>query len=334
MYNAGVDAHSAFVASGGVKGESGYTFKDTDSAKEALAALDLKLPDLATDRPINVKLKGEEIAVSADRVEGETPDGWATTQRKLSAIYTMPKPPVDEDGGEFDDLVRRVINDDDGIFKDGGYLTKTMEGDWTESSPGGAKGVLMSAGLARRTLRGRWVVSTAAPGAKSTNRSSLHSCQAANGTSGARPFAIGPATWRATPSTGTASSIIAAKAWTTWCSTMNGVTWPGSNPAATIYGGTPLPCSSTPSKNFPMCFSFPKGRKVRARAKARSTVRVDVLFTRGSVECKLALTQDFNLRLAGSVLCYLEEVQLNSGSYTSHQTMAGLAAHQHSADAV
>ena len=122
VFNALPNIRTACLAAGAVEGDGMFTFAQVEQAQAALHSLGLDLPDLE-DRSVNVTVKQGRLCVVAERTKKETPPGWATTTRKLSVSYPLPSP-SSEGECEFDYVVRAVRNDDDGIDKDGGYLSR------------------------------------------------------------------------------------------------------------------------------------------------------------------------------------------------------------------
>src|SRR5208337_759609 len=47
----------------------------------------------------------------------------------------------------WDDAIRHIVNNDDGTFRDGGYVNKTVNGEWAEANNLSAQQVLYSQGL-------------------------------------------------------------------------------------------------------------------------------------------------------------------------------------------
>lgn len=121
VLNALPNLRTACLSAGAVEGDGIYTFQNVGQAKQAASALGLEIPDLE-DRSVNFTVEKGKLIVVAERKKKESPEGWATTERRLSVSFTLPQ----SSGLEYesDHIVRHVRNNDDGIDKDGGFMVK------------------------------------------------------------------------------------------------------------------------------------------------------------------------------------------------------------------
>jgi hypothetical protein len=313
VYNATPDLRTACLSAGGVMGKGFFTFAHVAQAKEAARTLGLQLPDLE-DRSVNFTVEKGLLVVAAEREKKETPEGWAATTRRLSVSFPLPAPNPDDSGATFDHLVRAIRNNDDGIDKDGGYVIRAANGKWCAVSDGRANITLMGVPMSKTDA------------------------QIVQGEIGRRPwyemnepFAdeflpdrhwnIRGAKLRFAPTEpgptpmwdrvfdhcglGLDEAVAADK----WCQD-HGI----------LSGGDYLRWYVArmvrfPKEKLPYLFFVSEGETGQETGKSTWARAVDLLFARGSVDAKQALTEKFNLPLAGAVFCWLEEAALTHDAY-------------------
>jgi hypothetical protein len=311
LFNAPPDVRTACLSAGAVEGNDVYTFPHVEQAQQAASALGLEIPDLE-DRPVNFTIEKGKLNVVAERQKKESPEGWATTERRLSLSFTLPQTSGPE--YEYDHIVRHVRNNDDGIDKDGGFMVKAENGKWCPASDGRACNVLMSTGLSK--------------GEAQTELGSIgrHPWYEVNepfaeeflpnrqwNMRGARlrfsPVEPGPTpTWdRIFNHCGLGLDEAVAK--DGWCQ-QRGILTGGDY--LLWYTGRMI---RFPKKKAPYLFFVSEGELGQETGKSTWARAVNLLFARGSADAKLALSEKFNLQLAGAVFCSLEEAALSREAY-------------------
>ena len=316
LYNVTPDLRSACIAAGAVEGSAGFTFPTVEQAQEAANALDYKLPELS-DRPVNFKIKGNSVVVDATRKDGETPAGWSMTSRTLSKVLgTMPIKDCEQSTNDYDDLVRHIVCDDDGINRDGGYMINATGGTWNITTPSGAKDVLMSTGLSSpASSAARGIINlnpwhevnepfqpTFLPNRQWNMRGAQLRFEAA-----VEPGPTGH--WDKIfdhCGEGLDDAVQECK----WCLDY-GVKSGGDY--LRLWLASLL---RNPKQKLPYLFFVSEGANGQSTGKSTFHRGIDLLFRRGSVEAKLALNENYNARLAGCVFGYLEDVSLDAKSYS------------------
>ncbi len=311
LFNALPNLRTACLSAGAVEGDGIYTFTHVEQAQAAARALGLQLPALE-DRSLNFAAERGKLVVTAERRNKETPEGWATTARKLSVSFPVPQ--TDEAEYEFDHLVRHLRNNDDGIDKDGGYLVKGENGRWCPASDGRAISVLMSTGMSKTEAQ-------AALGSIARRAWYEVNEPFADEYLPNRQWNMRGAKLRFTPAepgptptwdrifdhcgVGLDEAVAADK----WCQD-HGINIGGDYlrwySAATI---------RFPKKKLPYLFFVSEGEFGQETGKSTYPRSNNLLFVRGSVNAKQALSEKFNLQLAGAVYCWLEEAALSEEAY-------------------
>ena len=311
VLNALPNLRTACLSAGAVEGDGIYTFQNVGQAKQAASALGLEIPDLE-DRSVNFTVEKGKLIVVAERKKKESPEGWATTERRLSVSFTLPQ----SSGLEYesDHIVRHVRNNDDGIDKDGGFMVKAQNGKWCPVSDGRACAVLMSTGMSKSDAQaelgniGRrpWY-EVNEPFAEEFLSDRQWNIRGARLRFSPIEPGLTPYWDRIFEHCGLGLDEAVAK--DAWCAD-HGI----------LTGGDYLRCYAArmvrfPKKKLPYLFFVSEGEFGQETGKSTWARAVNLLFERGSADAKLALAEKFNLQLAGAVFCWLEEAALSREAY-------------------
>ncbi len=311
VFNALPNLRTACLSAGAVEGNGIYTFQHVEQAQQAASALGLELPDL-DDRSINFTVdKGKLIAV-AERKKKESPEGWATTERRLSLSFSLPQSSGPE--YEHDHIVRHVRNNDDGIDKDGGFMVKAENGKWCPASDGRACAVLMSTGMSKTEAQAELGNIGRRPWYEVNEPfDEEFLCNRQWNVRGARlRFSIGepgPTPYWDRIFNHCGLGLDEAVAENDWC-----------HDRGILTGGDYLRWYAArmfrfPKKKLPYLFFVSEGELGQETGKSTFARAVNLVFERGSADAKLALAEKFNLQLAGAVFCWLEEAALSREAY-------------------
>lgn len=311
LFNALPDVRTACLSAGAVEGNGVYTFSNIEQAKEAACNLGLKLPDLE-DRSINFTVGQGKLVAVAERSKKETPEGWATTARRLSVSFPLAQPA--EGAYEYDHIVRHVRNNDDGIDKDGGFVVKARNGRWAPASDSRAVAVLMSLGMSKTDAQTELGDITRVPWYEVNEPFKDEYLPDRQWNMRGAKLKYVPAEPCPTPywdrvfdhcGLGLDEAVAKDK----WCQD-HGIRTGGDYlrwyTAALI---------RLPKKKLPYLFFVSEGESGQETGKSTWARAVSLLFARGSVDAKLALSEKFNLQLAGAVFCWLEEAALTRDAY-------------------
>ena len=311
LFNALPDVRTACLSAGAVEGKGIYTFSNVEQAKEAARTLGFPLPDLE-DRCLNFTVEKGKLVAVAERKKKETPQGWATTERRLSVSFALPQPTQGE--YRYDHIVRHLRNNDDGIDKDGGFVVKAQNGKWCPASDGRATAVLMSTGMSKTDAQAELGNIGRRPWYEVNEPFADEYLPDRQWNMRGAKLRFAPAEPGPTPTwncvfkhcgLGLDESVAADP----WCPEHG-----------TETGGDYLRWYTArmirfPKKKLPYLFYVSEGEYGQETGKSTWARAVDLLFARGSADAKLALAEKFNLQLAGAVFCWLEEAALNREAY-------------------
>jgi len=311
-FNVPVDPRS-ILDEAGVRGERGWTFRGNIMAAVA-RFLGVELPELPArdeERVYNASLIGNKLLVTTDRKDKEEPEGWAMTTRRLSVVLSIEIEARDNDRSFFDGRARHVVVCDDGEHRGGGYFRRNSVG-WVLQPAGAMKASFQDDGMCPQD---------AAAAVGNLNNHPWFEINAPF----EREFQAGRrwnrrgAQLRFSPAVKTgphphwdmilqhcgegADTAVAANE---WCNA-NGI-----HTGADYLLKWITVLLRRPTWRLPYMYLCSKKQKTGKSTLHRA---VHLLFARGSVDVKLALAENFNLKLAGAVFCWVEDTHFDKKTY-------------------
>ena len=123
-YNVSLDPKAACRSVNAVwASSSSFTCSTFAAATAAAKLFGVNLPELS-ERSVNFIFKGSGVTIEADRRGKESPEGWGTKGRKLSAYHEIDAPPADS---EHDNVVRHIVSPS---REDAGWIVRRDDGEW------------------------------------------------------------------------------------------------------------------------------------------------------------------------------------------------------------
>ena len=311
LFNVVPNLRTACLAAGAVEGNDLYTFSRVSQAQEAAKLLGCQLPDLE-ERSLNFSVQRGKLVAVAERKKKETPEGWATTERRLSVSFTLPQ--SSDESYDFDHIVRHVRNNDDGIDKDGGFVVKARNGRWAPASDGRAVAMLMSLGMSKSDAQAELGGIGRVPWYEVNEPFKDEYLPDRQWNMRGAKLKFSPAEPGPTPhwdrifdhcGLGLDEAVSADK----WCREH------GIHTGGDYLRWYTAKLVRFPKDKLPYLFLVSEGEQGQETGKSTWARAVDLLFARGSADAKLALAEKFNLQLAGSVFCWLEEAALSREAY-------------------
>jgi hypothetical protein len=144
-YNCMLPPEVACRVVGGVKTAPGrFTCKNYDMAKEAAALYKIDLPPIpGDDRAFDFIFRGDSLTIETERngKKEPIPDGWGPKARKLVLCTEVEAAPADN---EFDHVVRHLVSQNN---DDAGWAVKRQDGMWGTEGRSTCRDILLNEGL-------------------------------------------------------------------------------------------------------------------------------------------------------------------------------------------
>jgi hypothetical protein len=296
------------IACGAVRGDGVFTFSTYAEAKAAGIKLGFDLTEIS-DRPVNFRLNSNTVVVTAIRQNKEAPTGWAMNQRTLSRVFTISRA---ESVTDFDSLIRQVVNNDDGTFRDGGYWNKVGD-EWAEANNTSAQQVLANHGIGRDEIKAAMGAIKEHPFFEVNNPYQPEYDGRNWNRFGAKlryePSELGPTPYWDRVFNHCGEGLDDAVAESDWCKRF------GVKTGGDYLRRWTASLIQYPTQKLPYIFSFSEGESGQETGKSTWPRSVDLLFSRGSVDGESALSEKYNAQLAGAVFMWIEEVALDRRTY-------------------